>query len=73
MLCQRTFSSVFRAVLLQGQTAQFNLECMGPFREMVMNVGRWMELAEEPFAFLQISFAFLQISFAEISLNGAEP
>jgi len=46
---------------------------MGPFREMVMNVGRWMELAEEPFAFLQISFAFLQISFAEISLNGAEP
>jgi hypothetical protein len=32
VLCQRTFSSVFRAIFLHSQTAQFNLECMGPFR-----------------------------------------
>jgi hypothetical protein len=29
-LCQRTFSSVFRAVFQHSYTAQFNLECMGP-------------------------------------------
>jgi hypothetical protein len=29
VLCQRTFSSVFRTVFY---TAQFNLGCMGPFR-----------------------------------------
>ena len=32
VLCQRTFSSVFRAVFLRSETALFNLECMGPFR-----------------------------------------
>jgi len=32
VLCQRTFSSVFRAIFLNSQTAQFNLECMGPLR-----------------------------------------
>jgi len=32
VLCQRIFSSVFRAVFLRSETAQFNLECMGPFR-----------------------------------------
>jgi hypothetical protein len=30
MLCQRTFSSVFRAVFLHSSTAEFNLECMWP-------------------------------------------
>jgi hypothetical protein len=30
VLCQRTFSSVFRAVFYTVKTAQFNLECMGP-------------------------------------------
>ena len=29
VLCQRTFSSVFRVFF--GGGAQFNLECMGPF------------------------------------------
>ena len=33
MLWQRTFSSVFRAVLLHSETAQFNLECMEPLRQ----------------------------------------
>ena len=32
VLCQGTFSSVFRAVILHSSTAQFNFECMGPFR-----------------------------------------
>jgi hypothetical protein len=32
VLCQRTFSSIFRAVFLHSYTAQFNVECMGPFR-----------------------------------------
>ena len=32
VLCQRTFSSVFRAVFFT-QTTQFKLECMGPFIE----------------------------------------
>jgi len=33
VLCQRTFSSVFRAIFfLHSQTAQFNLECVGPFK-----------------------------------------
>ena len=32
VLCQRTFSSVFRAVIfLHSYTAQFNLVCMEPF------------------------------------------
>ena len=33
VLCQRTFSSVFRAVYLHLLTAQFNLKCMGPFMD----------------------------------------
>jgi hypothetical protein len=32
VLCQRTFSSVFRAVFLNSYTAQLTLECMGPFK-----------------------------------------
>jgi hypothetical protein len=31
VLCQRTFSSVFRADFLNSKTAQFNLGCIGPF------------------------------------------
>jgi len=31
VLCQRTFSSVFRAVFLHSSNAQFNLGCMGSF------------------------------------------
>ena len=32
VLCQRTFSSVFRAVFLHSSTAHFKLEYLGPFR-----------------------------------------
>jgi hypothetical protein len=32
VLCQRKFSSVFRAVSLHSKTAHFNLGCMGPLR-----------------------------------------
>jgi hypothetical protein len=32
VLCQKTFSSVFRADFLHSYTPQFNLECMGPLR-----------------------------------------
>jgi len=32
VLCQRTFSPVFRAGFLHSYTAQINSECMGPFR-----------------------------------------
>jgi hypothetical protein len=31
VLCQTTFILVFRAGFLHSETAQFNLECMGPF------------------------------------------
>jgi len=31
VLCQGTFSSVSHAVFFYSYTAQFNLECMGPF------------------------------------------
>ena len=35
MLCQRTFSSVFLQFFLHSYTAQFNVECMGPLRQLV--------------------------------------
>jgi hypothetical protein len=37
VLCQRTFSSVFRAVFY----TQLNLECMGPFRVYGALKGVW--------------------------------
>jgi len=40
VLCQRTFSSFFRAGFLHSKTAQFNLKCMGPFREVVLEVSQ---------------------------------
>jgi hypothetical protein len=47
VLCQRIFSSVFRAVFFT-QTAQFNLECMEPFRlcEETVNIV-WYESCEK--------------------------
>jgi hypothetical protein len=42
VLCQRTFSSVYRAVLfLLSSTAQFNLRCMGLFKIPLLSATSW--------------------------------
>jgi hypothetical protein len=34
VLCQRTFISAFRAAYLHSYATEFNVECVGPFREL---------------------------------------